>query len=274
MKERYRKEIWVGRNKISYYVKGQGKTLVLLHGFLNCACTFRYVFDTLALTNRIIAPDLPGNGNSSKSPKYDYSLDNMADFLDHFFDKLALKRFAIGGVSAYGSLALKYALKYPDRTEVLILVDSAGLKKSRSAKKGFLDLPLSKNLGEILADPDNIKALYQKQFSHKLAVPEQDIAAYLDWVTNPSGLISAEKSLRANGNFEVDDIEKITQPTLIIWGERDRVLPQKMARKFTEKIPDSRYVMIPEAGHLPHEESPEDFALILTDFLKGIIPDL
>ena len=105
-------------------------------------------------------------------------------------------------------------------------------------------------------------------------MPEQDKAAYLACVANRSVLLCAERSLRINGAFEVDDIDKIVQPTLIIWGERDRILPKRMALKFAEKIPNSRYVMIPEAGHLPHEESPEDFAVIITDFLKGIIPDL
>jgi len=81
MRDRNRKEIKAGRYRISYYAGSRGKPLILLHGLLGTSYSFRHVFDTLALTEKVIVPDLIGCGKSSKSLKYDYSLESDADTL-------------------------------------------------------------------------------------------------------------------------------------------------------------------------------------------------
>lgn len=269
MNDKYRKEVKVGRYKISYYQRGQGSCLVLLHGFLNSAVSFRHVFDTLALRGRVIVPDLPGSGKSGKPLKFDYSLDSLADLLAAFLDELKIKKCILGGVSTGGALALRFALKYPDRLDKLILIGSAGIKKGGKGEKGFLNLPIDKGLS---TDPSDLLKLYLRQFSHDDAVSVEERMRYLETMTDKASLQCANQIIKANGMFTVTGITSINLPTLIIWGERDHVLPESTASKFVKKIPGSRYVMIPEAGHLPHEESPEDFNTVILDFLKGDIP--
>jgi pimeloyl-ACP methyl ester carboxylesterase len=269
MNEKYRKEVKVGRYKISYYQQGHGDCLVLLHGFLNSAVSYRHVFKTLAVRGRVIVPDLPGSGKSGKPLKFNYSLDNLADFLAAFLDELKIKTCVLGGASTGGALALRFALKYPERLEKLLLIDSAGLKKAGRGDKAFLNLPMDQ---ELSADPSDLLKLYLRQFSHDEAVTVEQRMKYLETMTDRASLRCAEKIIKANGMFAVEGISGINLPTLIVWGERDRVLAESNASKFVKKIPGSRYVMIPEAGHLPHEESPEDFNTVLLDFLKGDIP--
>ncbi len=125
---------------------------------------------------------------------------------------------------------------------------------------------------ELSTDPSDLLKLYLRQFSHDEAVSVEERMRYLQSMTDKASLKCAELFIQANCAFAVEGIAEINLPTLIVWGERDRVLPESTASKFVKKIPGSRYVMIPEAGHLPHEESPEDFNTVLLDFLKGDIP--
>jgi pimeloyl-ACP methyl ester carboxylesterase len=271
MIEKYRKETKIGRYKISYFQKGQGRALVFLHSILNSARSFRHVFDTLALTNRVIVPDLIGYGASSKPMKFDYSLDSLADFVGNFFVTLKIKTCVLGGVSSGGALAMKIALKYPEKIEKLILVDSAGLP-SRAKKKNLLGIKTDTDIISLFESPADLINIYLNQFNLDEAVSIEDRMNYLSTVMKKSVPECTDNILKANGMFQVDGIDQITAPTLIVWGERDKLLPKSQAERFTRMIKDSRYVMIPEAGHLPHEESPEDFNTVILDFLRGGIP--
>jgi len=270
MDEKYRKEIKLGRYKISYYQKGRGPVLVLLHSALNSAHSFRHVFDTLALTNRLIVPDLPGAGFSSKSIKFDYSLDSMADLLEQLLSELKIRKAVVGGVSSGGALAQKFVLKSAGKVEKLILIDSLGLNVRKN--KSVYGLPSGTKLLSQLSTPASLMKFYLSQFRSEEAVGIEDRMKYLDLMLKKSVPECSQKFLQANLNFEIREMTEIEKPTLIVWGERDKILPKSAAEKFVKKIPDSRYVMIPEAGHLPHEESPEDFVTVVLDFLKDGIP--
>ncbi len=269
MRERYRKEIKAGRYRISYYAKGRGRPLILLHGILGTSYSFRHIFETLALTKKVIVPDLLGCGQSGKPAKYDYSLKSDADVLRKFIEELKLKNIALCGVSTGGALALKYALEYPQDLEKLIIVDSFGLKKSGRKALGIdLDHPSH----DELADRQKLTKIILKQFNQEIVLSDRDREKTIGDLLAKPVPECMQKRIKASGLFEVGGIEKIALPALIIWGERDRVLPRSMAEKFVRKLKNARYVMIPEAGHLPHEESPEDFMTVLLDFLQDGIP--
>lgn len=270
MDEKYRKEIRLGRYKLSYYQKGKGPVLLLLHGALNSARSFRHVFKTLALTSRVVVPDLPGAGFSSKSIKFDFSLDSLADLLGQFLTELKIRKTVLAGASSGGALAQKIVLKFPEKVEKLILIDSLGMKSGKN--KPAFDLPAGKKLLAELSNPASLMKFYLNQFRSEEAVGMEERMKYLDLMLKKSVPECSHKFLQVNRNFEIEEMTEINRPTLIVWGERDKVLPKKTADKFVKKIPDSRYVMIPEAGHLPHEESPEDFVTVVLDFLKGGIP--
>lgn len=270
MDGKYRKEIKLGRHKISYFQKGRGPVLILLHNAINSAYSFRHIFETLALTGRVIAPDLPGTGQSFKSLKFNYGLDSMADLLDEFMAELKIKQAVIAGSSTGAAIAQKFALNHPEKIIKLILIDSYGLKLRKN--QTVLDLGSGRAILNGLSTPARVMEFYLGQFHCEDTVKMEDRMLFLDTTLKKSVPECIHQFLKENGNFEIEGISKIDKPTLIIWGERDKILPKSMAEKFVKKIPNSRYVMIPEAGHLPHEESPEDFTTVVLDFLRDGIP--
>ena len=270
MEDKYRKEIKLGRYKLSYYQKGRGPVLILLHSALNSARSFRHVFNTLSLTNKVIVPDLPGAGNSFKSLKFDYSLENLTELMDQFLIDMKIKQAVIAGSSTGGALAQKFALEYPHKTEKLILIDSYGLKLRKN--QTVYNLGSGKKVLNTISVPASLMDFYLNLFRSEDVVGIEGRMKYLDTNLKKSVPECNHLFLTANKNFEIEGISQINRPTLIVWGERDKILPKSMAEKFVKKIPNSRYVMIPEAGHLPHEESPEDFVTVVLDFLRDGIP--
>lgn len=267
MMENLRKEAKVGRYKISYYQKGRGKALLLLHSLLNTSYSFRHVYQALSVKFKIIMPDLLGCGHSSKPEDFDYTLKSYAEYLKQFLEHLKVKKCAIGGVSGSGAIALQFAVMFPDMVESIILVDALGLPTVRRgvSRSG---LPVRGNVN----NKDIVMRLYLSQFHNPDVVTAEEREHIAELAVSQSVPECTHKIIQANGDFGVQGLENLKIPTLVIWGERDPVLPKVLAENFTNVLPDSRYVMIPESGHLPQEESPEDFNTVVLDFLKGGIP--
>jgi pimeloyl-ACP methyl ester carboxylesterase len=264
--EKIKKEAKIGRYKISYYQKGKGKALLLLHSLLNTAFSFRNVYEPLSVKYKVIMPDLLGCGESTKPDDFDFTLKSFAEQIKLFLDQLKVKKLTIGGVSGSGAIALKFTTMYPDMVEKLVLIDALGMEAGRAgAARG---LPVRGNVN----DKDMVLRLYLSQFNNPSVVSAEERDKIAELAVRDSVPECTHKILQANADFAVDGIDKIEVPTLVIWGEKDPVLPKIMAENFVNKIPNSQYVMIPEAGHLPHEESPEDFNTVLLDFLKGNLP--
>jgi pimeloyl-ACP methyl ester carboxylesterase len=269
--EKHRKSVKIGRYKLSYFQKGRGRPLLLLHGFLNSGYTFRHVFDQLALKNKLIVPDLPGCGQSSKPPTLDYMTGTQMSIIYRLVEKLKLKKINICGVSTGGAVALDYACEYQETLAKLILVDSFGLKFG-GVRRTLFGIPLDSDIRAHLSNPQKLSKVYQRQFhkKEKLSASERE---FHEKQTNLKNVIRcAAKMLNTNRMFEVYGIERVETPALVVWGERDRILPKRMAERFVRVLPNARYVMIPESGHLPHEESPEDFLTVVDGFLEDSIP--
>ncbi|NIP43651.1 MAG: alpha/beta hydrolase [candidate division Zixibacteria bacterium] len=264
--ENIQKETKIGRYKIGYYQKGRGKVLLLLHSLLNTAYSFRHVYGPLSDKYKVIMPDLLGCGYSTKPDDFDFTLKSFAEHLKQFLDKLKVTKLSIGGVSGSGAIALKFTTMFPDMVEKLVLIDALGMEAGRSGS--VRGLPVRGNVN----DKDMVLRLYLSQFNDPSAVSADEREKIAELAVREDVPACTHKILQANGDFSVDGIEDIKVPTLIIWGEKDPVLPKIMAENFANKMPNSQYVMIPEAGHLPHEESPEDFNTVLLDFLKGNLP--
>jgi pimeloyl-ACP methyl ester carboxylesterase len=265
--ENLRKEAKLGRYKISYFQKGKGKALLLLHSLLNTAYSFRHVYKALSVNHKVIMPDLLGCGYSSKPDDFDYTLKSYAEYLKKLLDSLKVKKCAIGGVSGSGAIALQFAVMFPDVVEKIVLIDALGLPAgSKGASRGGLPVRGNVNNKEI------VLRLYLSQFHNPDVVTAEEREHIAELAVSQSVPECTNKIIQANGDFGVEDLEKIKASTLVIWGERDPVLPKIMAENFTNVLPDSRYVMIPDSGHLPQEESPEDFNTVVLDFLKGGIP--
>lgn len=233
-----------------------GKPVVLLvHGFGADSSNWIRFANELQGEFHFIIPDLPGHGQTTRTTDMDYHIETQARRLFRFMDALKVNRFHVVGNSMGGGIALKMAMDSPQRLRSLGLVDAAGVTIVSNAYDKLLQ---SGSNPLIPHKPD-------------------DFFTTLDWATadppwTPDFIIRvmgekkaanapvAEKvwhDINAPGELEMKDrLSQIRTPTLIVWGAKDRLLPEKNADVFDKLIPDSRKVVISGVGHVPMVEAP------------------
>ena len=263
---------------IRYLSAGEGLPLVLLHGAGDNALDWRLVMPTLAATHRVYAPDLPGSPDSAR-PAAVYSPAFFERFVVTFVNSLGIARATYVGNSLGGLIALRLALSEPARVAALVLVDSAGLGYAINPAFTSVNFP---GLAEA-AMPfwrTSIGA-YQRAwartallFAHPPGtVPREWIAEQKRLALWPGYLEAHLTVLRTLvsplGQREVlvDRLPALEIPTLVVWGERDRVFPRSQAKRAVARLQDGSLALIPDCGHMPHVECPDHFLAVLDEFL-------
>jgi len=270
-----------GEMPIEYLVAGAGPELLLLHGVGDSAETWRWTMPALARHYRVYAPSMPGFGQSAV-PEADYTPAFFAAFAAAFLDALAIERAAVVGNSLGGLAALRLALAAPDRVSALGLVDSAGLGRELSLALRILTVPGLGRLATLwhrtalgarmwalnvtallLAHPRRAPTPWREQLYHMARRPGY-LEATVASVRGGSTLVGQRRR-----EILRDALPQLTMPTLIVWGEHDRIVPVKHARAAAARLPGSKLVVLPDCGHLPHVDAPDRFAAIVTDFLQA-----
>jgi pimeloyl-ACP methyl ester carboxylesterase len=263
---------------IRYLAAGEGPPVVLLHGAGDNSLDWRWVLPALARKHRVYAPDLPGSPDSAR-PAADYSPAFFERFVAAFVDALGIGPATFVGNSLGALIALRSALSEPDRVSALILVDGAGLGSAVNPLFTSVNIPL---LGEA-AMPfwRTPVGAYQRAwgrtallFAHPPGgVPREWLAEQCRLARSPGYLEAHLSVLRAIvsplGQREVlvDRLPSLKVPTLVVWGERDRVFPHSQAREAVTHLPEGSLSLIPDCGHMPHVECPDRFLAALDEFL-------
>ncbi len=261
----------VGSEQICFYDHGEGPPLVLIHGMFGDFLDWEPVLEPLSQTHRVIALDLPGFGMSSK-PRREYTADFFVAVLQEFFRQLALNEIVLIGNSFGAQIAVLYALRHSEMVAKLVLVDSGGFREIPQeeawAIASRLGAPVIAGLtpeihtllfASVFANPSAASQLYLQRQNQKLQRP--DYPAYAESVAS-----SIRLSLSA---YLVDRLPEIKCPTLLIWGEKDYVLPVAQARQGLGKLRQGRLKIIPDCGHAPQLECSEAFLGALRDFLNS-----
>ena len=257
-----------------YQRAGNGPPLILIHGLGGSLRWWRPNIGAMAAIRTVYAVDLPGHGLSDKPP-ISYGLPLARSFLLNFMATTGLASADLMGHSAGGLIALDFALSYPDRVGKLVLVDSAGLGRSVAAFLKLMTLPV---VGELLARPRRIflRGLLRRLFyDRSLATPEllEELRQERSAPGFRQALLSALRSGVDIGGMKTRfsmaaKAPQLKAPTLILWGEEDRILPVSHARAAAQLLRGSRLHIFPRCGHAPNLERPEEFNQIVTDFLK------
>jgi pimeloyl-ACP methyl ester carboxylesterase len=259
--------------------------VVLLHGKNFGGYYFANVISMLnAAGYRVIAPDQIGWGRSSK-PDIHYSFQLLAANTAHLLDMLGIERAAVLGHSTGGMLAVRFALLYPERTSALILESPLGMEDYRAAPPQTDD-ELYQN--ELHNDPDKIRAVFQRYFVtagpevwRPLAeVPTRVLMSgeYPRWAK--ASALAYQMIYQQPVRYEYHNLKP---EVLIVVGDKDRTAPlspktpqelrdkmghfPELAQQAAKDIPHGRAVVIPNCGHIPHIEHPEEFRKVLTEFL-------
>lgn len=253
----------------------KGQVVVLLHGFAMSTDTWTAWAKRLGRDYRVIALDLPGFG-LTRAPDRAWSYQDMAGVVDAFVRAKHLDRFVIGGSSMGGGVAWRYALAHPDRAKGLILVDAAGWPDAASP---VTEAPLVRaaqlpGMRPVVVQLDNHSAL-RDGFEKSFADPARVDAAYVDRYAELSrapgrrAVWLAVLDAWTHQDFATPDrLAKPKAPTLILWGEKDQLLPVADGRRFVAAIPGSHLIVYPGIGHLPQEEAAARSAGDVAAFLR------
>jgi 4,5:9,10-diseco-3-hydroxy-5,9,17-trioxoandrosta-1(10),2-diene-4-oate hydrolase len=226
------KWVRVGDINTHYLVSGEGSPLILLHGASNDAQEWRFALDPLSQHHRTFAPDLVGFGQSDK-PRASYSFPFFIDFVHNFMEELNLGRASLVGHSAGGGIALGFALRFPQMTERLILVDSTGL--------GRLSI-----MGKLL------RPIYALSNVFRLGRRAASISTR--WMRQPI-------------DFQ-ERLPEVEAPTLIVWGANDKTLPVSQAYAAQKAMKNAKLCVLPQCRHAPQQERPAEFNQLVLDFLS------
>ena len=256
-----------------------GPVLVLLHGSNLSLHTWEPWVAELGKRLRVITVDLPGHGLTGPTPEGDYTYTGMTKFLREFVQAIEIKHFILGGNSMGGGVTLNYALTWPDDLSGLVLVDAAGLDLPFDPHSAA-DLPLAFRLaGKWYANwaltritPRAIvREGLLKSFTIGQLVDDTMVQRYWELARHPGNREATGKRFAwyRDGRRPLP-IEKIQLPTLILWGERDRLIPLAVGEQMHARIAGSEFEVLPGIGHIPQEETPRVSAAVVGAFVRRL----
>jgi pimeloyl-ACP methyl ester carboxylesterase len=269
---------------VGYRMTGEGPPILLIHGMAGSSRTWRAVMGDLAASHLVLAPDLLGHGESAK-PLGDYSLGAYASGLRDLLAAIEIDRVTVVGQSLGGGVAMQLAYQHPEVVDRLVLVGSGGLGREVSWMLRALTLPGAEYLMPLLFPAftvgagDSVSRFVSRHGWKAPHISEmwQAFASLTD-VENRHAFVRTLRAVIDTGGQSVSAEDRLYltafMPSLIIWGDKDPIIPVAHAYSAHEAMPGSRLEIFEGVGHFPHVEAPERFVEVLTDFLDTTSPDL
>jgi pimeloyl-ACP methyl ester carboxylesterase len=270
---------------VAYRIAGQGPAILLIHGITNSSATWDRVIGHLAEEYTVVAPDLIGHGESAK-PRGDYSMGAYASGLRDLLLALEIDSATFVGHSLGGGIAMQLAYQFPERCERLVLVASGGLGPEVSPLLRAATLPGSELVIPLLTKAGILNAGrgiggLMGRIGLRPGTDLEEIARGFASLADAEAMSAFVQTLRASvdpGGQRVDARDRLylakEGPTLILWGERDRIIPISHGHEAHALIGNSRFEVFPTAGHFLHREDPIGFAAVLRDFVETTEPGM
>jgi abhydrolase domain-containing protein 6 len=253
--------------EIVYLAGGEGEPMLLLHGFGADKDHWTRFARHLTDDFRIVAPDLPGFGESSRDASLDYSPAAQVERLDAIADALGLERFHLGGNSMGGMLAGLYAAAHPERVQSVLLFAPAGVTR---AKPSELQRAMDEGRNPLLV---RSAAEFASLLDFVFVDPPWVPSSILDFL---AARAVADRPLHEKiladwlgGQTPLEDaLAGVEAPVLVVWGDHDRLLDVSGADVLRETRPGAEVVILENVGHVPMVERPEESADAVRRFLR------
>src|SRR5271165_4368737 len=267
--------------QMSYVAGGQGgEAIVLLHGLGSDSSTWRRILPELAARYTVYALDMFGCGRSDK-PSIAYTIEAMAHYVRCFMDAVGIARAHLIGHSLGGGVAMQTLYFSPERVERVVLVDSGGLGREVHWLLRASTLPGAHWVIGLLSSPHSgIGAVAGKLEQWRRGGDEASYDSMIPHVLERLREHEARRSflqmVRAVGSFSGQTVsalpllpERASTPFLLVWGEKDRIIPVSHAYAARTVMPRAQVTVIPNSYHQPHVECPEQFSRLILEFLQA-----
>jgi pimeloyl-ACP methyl ester carboxylesterase len=265
--------------RVRYRSAGErGPVLVLLHGIARSLEDWSQNMLVLSRSHRVVALDFPGCGLSDK-PNLSYTIPFLAGFVRDFMRAMNLERVTLVGNSMGGGISLEFAAQFPETLESLVLVAPAGMGPKGAQWLGWCATPI---LGEIVSRPSRSgsKRILQGLYADRAFMTHARADRDYELAREPGATRAFLKMLRAMANRHgakpefykrsLEHAAKLRVPTLVVWGEQDRVLPVEYAPVAAKTIPGAQLQLFDPCGHFPMLERSEEFYALLLGFLQNV----
>jgi pimeloyl-ACP methyl ester carboxylesterase len=249
---------------------------VLLHGTSASLQTWDGWARALRGEHRVIRMDLPGFGLTGPSANNDYSIEAYLQFTLHLLDTLGVRRFSIAGNSLGGEIAWHVAAAAPERVSQLVLVDAAGYPSSstsvpigfRMARTPWLSWMMTRILPRAV-----VRSSVRNVYGDPARVTDSLVDRYYDLTLRTGNRASLPlRFAQSRPGADTLHLRDLRLPTLVLWGDRDRLIPPENAARFGRDISGSRVIIYRGLGHVPQEEDPARTAADVRAFLSPSAP--
>ncbi len=239
----------------TYDRKGKGKTVLLLHGWGDNSNTFTHLSAALDSQYEIVSLDLPGFGQTQTPPEV-WDLDSYASFIKSFTDKLGIKHvYSIVGHSNGGALAIRGLAQGSLQADKLVLIAASGVRPVKTLRR--LALMVIAKVGKVATfwlPSQKRQSLRKKLYG----------VAGSDMLVAPNLQATFKKTVRQDVQA---DAKQLTQPTLLIYGAKDRAVPLQDGKRYLQLITHSHLEILPEAEHFVHHNQAAKVEALIKEFL-------
>ncbi len=254
--------VQAGPHRLHYLEAGSGPPVVLIHGLAsNATRDWGRLVGPLGRHFHVLAPDLPGFGDSERPPGADYSIPMQVEAVRSFMAAVGLARARVAGLSMGGWIACRLAGSHPEMVERLVAVDAAGLR------------PTGPNIpAEVLLphDEEGVRRLAATVY-YRAPVPPSFVARDIlarrlreEWVVRRALLSMAAGRDWLNGTLGRADM-----PVLVVWGKQDALIPVAYAAPLAAEFPHAELKVLDGCGHVPVADCPEAFDRAVVPFLTA-----
>ena len=268
---------FVAVNKMDVHFRDEGVQtdtipIVLIHGTGASLHTFNAWSDRLKKSHRVIRMDLPAYGLTGPFPDENYTMANYTAFLKDFLIALNIKQCVLAGNSLGGAIAWNFTLEQPSMVTKLILIDASGypiVSKSVPIAFNLATIPLINKLLTFITPRFLVRSSVENVYFDSSKVTDLVVERYFNLTLrsgNRKAFVDRLKTPKDTSTYK--NIKYIQQPTLILWGAEDLLIPIENAYKFQEDISNNTLVILKNTGHTPMEESPLESLAPVISFLE------
>jgi pimeloyl-ACP methyl ester carboxylesterase len=232
--------------------------IIMIHGFGSSLQTWEPWAKLLDHNYRVVRFDLPGSGLSSPDPRGDYTDARTISILLALMDRLGIAKASLIGNSIGGRIAWTFAAEHPDRVDTLVLISPDGFASPGFEYGHAPKVPATLGLMRYVLPKALLRASLKPAYGDPSALSDQTVSRYYDLMLAPG--VRQALLCRMKETVLVDPrplLERIEAPVLLLWGERDGMIPFSNAQAYLKYLPNARLVGLPDLGHVPQEEAPD-----------------